>query len=87
MGPRTMHEVDPVPGRSIPVACTMTSSTGMGEKAFGTKYTIDLWSIAAEFVRLKVDVILANGTEPAVAAKQATSVIPVVFPSGGRPDR
>jgi putative tryptophan/tyrosine transport system substrate-binding protein len=41
--------------------------------------------IAAEFVRLKVDVILANGTEPAVAAKQATSVIPVVF--GGRPDR
>jgi len=36
--------------------------------------------IAAEFVRLKVDVILANGTEPAVAAKQATSVIPVVFP-------
>jgi len=36
--------------------------------------------IAAEFVHLKVDVILANGTEPAVAAKQATSVIPVVFP-------
>src|SRR5919108_1121559 len=35
--------------------------------------------IAAEFVRLKVDVILANGTEPTVAAKQATSVIPIVF--------
>ena len=41
--------------------------------------------IAAEFVRLKVDVILANGTEPAVAAKQATSVIPVVFPVAGDP--
>src|SRR5262245_25882494 len=26
--------------------------------------------IAAEFVRLKVDVILAGGTEPAIAAKQ-----------------
>jgi hypothetical protein len=39
--------------------------------------------IAAEFVRLKVDVILAGGTEPAVAAKQATSVIPIVFPSAG----
>jgi putative ABC transport system substrate-binding protein len=41
--------------------------------------------IAAEFVRLKVDVILANGTEPAVAAKHATSVIPVVFPLAGDP--
>src|SRR6516162_1400215 len=41
--------------------------------------------IAAEFVRLKVDVILAGGTEAAVAAKQATSVIPVVFPVAGDP--
>ena len=43
--------------------------------------------IAAEFVRLKVDVILAGGTEAAVAAKQATSVIPIVFADGGRPGR
>ena len=41
--------------------------------------------IAAEFVRLKVDVILAGGTEVAVAAKQATSVIPIVFPTAGDP--
>jgi putative tryptophan/tyrosine transport system substrate-binding protein len=41
--------------------------------------------IAAEFVRLNVDVILAGGTEAAVAAKQATSVIPIVFPSAGDP--
>jgi putative tryptophan/tyrosine transport system substrate-binding protein len=41
--------------------------------------------IAAEFVRLKVDVILANGTEAAIAAKQATSVIPIVFPTAGDP--
>ena len=40
--------------------------------------------IATEFVRLKVDVILAGGTEAAVA-KQATSVIPIVFPSAGDP--
>ena len=33
--------------------------------------------IANEFVRLKVDVILAGGTEAAIAAKQATSVIPI----------
>jgi len=34
-------------------------------------------------VRLNVDVILAGGTEAAVAAKHATSVIPIVFPSAG----
>src|SRR2546421_11950139 len=34
--------------------------------------------IAAEFVRLKVDVILTAGP-PVFAAKQATSVIPIVF--------
>jgi ABC-type uncharacterized transport system substrate-binding protein len=34
--------------------------------------------IAAEFVRLKVDVILTSGP-PVFAAKQATSVIPIVF--------
>jgi len=37
--------------------------------------------IAAEFVRLKVNVIVAGGSA-AVAAKQATSVIPVVFVLG-----
>ena len=41
--------------------------------------------IAAEFVRLKVDVILAGGTGAAIAAKQATSVIPIVFPTAGDP--
>ena len=37
--------------------------------------------IAAEFVRLKVDVIFTNGTPPVLAAKQATSLIPIVFAS------
>jgi putative ABC transport system substrate-binding protein len=41
--------------------------------------------IAAEFVRLKVDVIIAVGTLAAVAAKQATSVVPVVFVGTGDP--
>ena len=35
--------------------------------------------IAAEFVRLKVDVIVTGGTAAVLAAKQATSVIPIVF--------
>jgi hypothetical protein len=41
--------------------------------------------IAAEFVRLKVDVILTAGTVSILAAKQATSVIPIVFAVAGDP--
>ena len=44
-----------------------------------------LAEIAAELVRLRVDVIFATGTAPALAAKQATSVIPIVFPFAGDP--
>jgi putative ABC transport system substrate-binding protein len=40
---------------------------------------------AAEFVRLNVDVIVALGAGPVLAAKQATSVIPIVFPASGDP--
>jgi putative ABC transport system substrate-binding protein len=41
--------------------------------------------IATEFVRLKVDVILTYGTPQVIAAKQATSVIPIVFALVGDP--
>jgi putative tryptophan/tyrosine transport system substrate-binding protein len=41
--------------------------------------------IAAEFVRLKVDVIVTSGTPPVLAAKQATAVIPIVFAAAGDP--
>jgi putative tryptophan/tyrosine transport system substrate-binding protein len=40
---------------------------------------------AAEFVRLGVDVIVATGTANIVAAKRATSVIPIVFAAAGNP--
>src|SRR5215218_9369216 len=41
--------------------------------------------IAAEFVRLKVNVILTNGTPMIMAAKRATSDIPIVFAVAGDP--
>jgi putative ABC transport system substrate-binding protein len=41
--------------------------------------------IAAEFVRLKVDVIFTYATPPVIAAKRATSVIPIVFAVAGDP--
>ena len=41
--------------------------------------------IAAEFVRLKVDVIVASGTPQVLAYKQATAIIPIVFARVGDP--
>jgi putative tryptophan/tyrosine transport system substrate-binding protein len=40
---------------------------------------------AAELVRLKVDVIVTEGTPSTLAAKQATAVIPIVFAAAGDP--
>jgi putative ABC transport system substrate-binding protein len=44
-----------------------------------------LAELAAELVRLKVDVIVTSGTPQVLAAKQATSVIPIVFAAAGDP--
>jgi putative ABC transport system substrate-binding protein len=41
--------------------------------------------LAAELVRLKVDVIVTHNTPPVLAAKQATSVIPIVFATAADP--
>jgi putative ABC transport system substrate-binding protein len=41
--------------------------------------------IAAEFVRLKVDVIVTFATPPVIAAKEATAVIPIVSAVMGDP--
>jgi putative ABC transport system substrate-binding protein len=41
--------------------------------------------MAAEFVRLNVDVIVTEATPPSLAAKRATSLIPIVFVGVGDP--
>jgi ABC-type uncharacterized transport system substrate-binding protein len=41
--------------------------------------------LATELVRLKPDVIVTTGTPGTLAAKQATSTIPIVFASSGNP--
>jgi len=43
--------------------------------------------IASEFVSLKVAIIVTGGTAGVLAAKQATSVIPIVFGTAGDPVR
>jgi putative ABC transport system substrate-binding protein len=42
-------------------------------------------ALAAELVALKVDVIVAGGTPQALAAKQATRTLPIVFTAAGDP--
>jgi ABC-type uncharacterized transport system substrate-binding protein len=41
--------------------------------------------LAADFVRLKVDLILVSGTTPALAAMRATTTIPIVMTNPGNP--
>src|SRR4030095_7334444 len=41
--------------------------------------------IAAELVKLKVDIILVNTTPAALAAKKATGTIPIIFPTAFDP--
>ena len=71
---KRLHELGWIEGRTV--AIEYRWSEGRHER---------IAEIAAEFVRLKPDVIVAAGTEAAIAARQATSSIPIVFPTAGDP--
>ena len=69
-----LRELGWIEGRTIAVEYRWTE--GRTERAA---------EIATEFVQRKVDVIVTSGTAMVLAAKQATSVIPIVFAATGDP--
>jgi putative tryptophan/tyrosine transport system substrate-binding protein len=71
---RQLREVGWVEGRNL--AIEYRWAEGRPERAA---------EIAAEFVRLNVEVIVTSGTPAVLAVKQATSVIPIVFAVAGEP--
>ena len=52
------------------------------EYRFAEQKTERLPELAADLVRLKVDLIVVSGTIPALAAKKATTTIPIVITAG-----
>jgi ABC-type uncharacterized transport system substrate-binding protein len=71
---RRLHDLGWIDGRTIAI-----------EYRWADARSDRLAEIAAEFSRLKVDVIVTGGTPATMAAKQATSVIPIVFATAGDP--
>ena len=55
------------------------------EYRWGESRTERFPEIAADLVRLQVDIVLVTSTAAALACKQATAVIPIVFPLTGDP--
>ena len=69
-----LHELGWIEGRTV--AIEYRWAEGREER---------IAQIAAELVRLKVDIIVTSGTPEVLAVKQATSVIPIVFATAGDP--
>jgi len=69
-----LKEVGFVAGRNVTI-----------EHRFADGHNERLPMLAAELVQLRVNVIFANTTPPALAAKAATATIPIVFVTGADP--
>jgi putative tryptophan/tyrosine transport system substrate-binding protein len=69
-----LRELGWIEGRSVAI-----------EYRWGEGRSERIHEFAAELVRIKVDVIVTEGPAAVIAAKQVTSVIPIVFPVAGDP--
>ena len=71
---RRLHELGWIEGSTVEIEYRWAE--GQAER---------LSAFADELVRLKVSVIVTSATPPTIAAKRATSVIPIVFAASGDP--
>src|SRR6476659_52533 len=71
---RRLHELGWIEGRTVEI-----------EYRWAEGHAERLSEFAAELVRLKVSVIVTSATPPTIAAKRATSVIPIVAVAVGDP--
>jgi len=71
---RRLHELGWIEGRTVEI-----------EYRWAEGHAERLSAFADELVRLKVSVIVTSATPPTIAAKRATSVIPIVFAVSGDP--
>ena len=71
---RRLHELGWIEGSTVEI-----------EYRWAEGHAERLSAFADELVRLKVSVIVTNATPPTIAAKRATSVIPIVFAVSGDP--
>src|SRR5262245_29733357 len=69
-----MHKLGWVEGKNVTI-----------EYRFAEQKPEHLPKLAAELVRLKVDLIVVTGAQPALAAKKATTIIPIVMTSVSDP--
>src|SRR5262245_7613965 len=69
-----LHELGWIEGRTVEL-----------EYRWGEARMERVSAFAAELVRLKVDVIVTQATQPVILAKQATASIPIVFVATGDP--
>jgi putative ABC transport system substrate-binding protein len=71
---RRLHDLGWIEGHTIAIECRWADA-----------HSERLAEIAAEFARLKVDIIVTGGTPAVMAAKQAAPEVPIVFAAAGDP--
>jgi putative tryptophan/tyrosine transport system substrate-binding protein len=71
---RRLHELGWIEGSTVEI-----------EYRWAEGHAERLSEYAAELVRLKVNIIVTSSTPPTIAARRATSVIPIVFAPSGDP--
>jgi putative ABC transport system substrate-binding protein len=71
---RRLHELGWIEGSTVEI-----------EYRWAERHAERYSEFAADLVRLKVSVIVTSSTPPTIAAKQATSAIPIVFAASGDP--